>query len=631
MIAAGGAYALVLAFVAALFGGFAPFAKSVPQDTAARAIRAVAALLLLSFAALTVSYVTSDFSVLNVVQNSHSQKPLLYKITGVWGNHEGSMLLWVLILALWGFVYARRPRGDAAFDARALQAQLMLAAGFLGFILFTSNPFTRVMPPAHEGMDLNPLLQDPALALHPPLLYMGYVGFSIVFSMAVAALVSGQVTKDTARLMRPWVLVAWAALTCGIALGSFWAYYELGWGGFWFWDPVENASLLPWFAGVALFHSVAVLERKDSLKNWTLFLSLLAFALSMLGTFLVRSGVLTSVHAFASDPGRGVFILALLAVTVGGAFSLYAARAPLVAAGKPVPPLSREGFLLLNNLFMFVAVVTVLLGTLYPLILAAFDAGRVTVGPPYYKAIFTPLLLPFALLMAAAPLLLWGGKPKQLAQALAGIIAFAMVITTVAADDLLMAAVFFSGAVILLGLLRDCYARQRAAGGFMRLPLGYIAMFLAHAGFAVMLIGVAVVNARTVETINWVTTNDTVDIAGYNVTFAGSEIVLGKNYAADRALLIARDAAGHEIFLTPEKRTYAATGRETSESAMVSNGLSMLYAVLGDADTSKNAPYPRFVLRLYYHPFLGLVYAGALLMAAGGIAAALARRGGGRA
>ncbi|MCE9507674.1 MAG: heme lyase CcmF/NrfE family subunit [Alphaproteobacteria bacterium] len=377
------------------------------------------ALVSLSFAALVYAHASDDFSVLNVVENSHSLKPMIYKISGVWGNHEGSMLLWVWMLALWGFCVERAKKIPMGLKARVLAVQGMIGFGFILFILLTSNPFLRITPAPIEGMDLNPVLQDPGLAIHPPLLYTGYVGFSIAFCFAVAALIEKKVDSAWAAHLRPWVLAAWVALTAGIASGAVWAYYELGWGGFWFWDPVENASLMPWLAGTALLHSVAVLEKRNALGNWTIFLAILAFSFSLLGTFLVRSGILTSVHAFANDPARGIFILVLLTVAIGGAFLFYAWHAPKVKSGAGFGMVSREAALLLNNVFLFTFCATVLMGTLYPVFLSALDLGSVSVGPPYYMAVLLPLLLPFTLLMGAAPSVTWHkGSPAALLEKL---------------------------------------------------------------------------------------------------------------------------------------------------------------------------------------------------------------------
>ena len=413
MIAEAGHYALVLALAVALLQAALPLWGARARDAALMGLGSPLAvaqfvLVAISFAALTHAYVTSDFSVLNVVENSHSAKPLIYKISGVWGNHEGSLLLWVLILVLFGALVALFGRNlPLRLKADVLAVQAMISVAFLLFVLVTSNPFRRVWPAPLEGQDLNPLLQDPGLAIHPPLLYIGYVGFSMAFSFAVAALLEGRVDAAWARWVRPWTLTAWLFLTLGIAMGSYWAYYELGWGGFWFWDPVENASLMPWLSGTALLHSAVVMEKREALKVWTILLALLTFALSLLGTFLVRSGVLTSVHAFAVDPARGVAILLILSVFVGGSLTLYAFRAPVLKQGGLFAPVSREGALVMNNIFLTAACAAVFIGTLYPLALEAFTGEKISVGPPFFNMTFGPIMLPVLMVMPFAPLLAW--------------------------------------------------------------------------------------------------------------------------------------------------------------------------------------------------------------------------------
>ena len=410
-----GNFALVLAFVMALIQACLPMIGAQLGNRQLMAVAKPAAIgqflfVAIAFAVLTHAFVVSDFSVLTVVANSHSAKPMLYKISGVWGNHEGSLVLWVLILTLFGAAVALFGRNlPASLRARVLSVQAMIAAGFLLFMLLTSNPFLRVIPPPPDGNGLNPLLQDPGLAFHPPFLYLGYVGFSMAFSFAIAALIEGRVDPAWARWVRPWTLAAWCFLTIGIAMGSWWAYYELGWGGWWFWDPVENASFMPWLLGTALLHSAIVVEKRDALKSWTLLLAILTFSLSLLGTFIVRSGVLTSVHAFATDPARGVFILALLIVAIGGSLTLFAIRAPALKGGGLFSPISREAALVLNNWLLATACATVLLGTLYPLFMDALSGGedKVTVGPPYYNATFVPLMIPLLVAMSIGPLLAW--------------------------------------------------------------------------------------------------------------------------------------------------------------------------------------------------------------------------------
>src|SRR6516165_6236695 len=416
-----GQYALILALAVALVQGTLPLIGAARGDVRLMALGRTAALtqallVILAFAALTQAYVTSDFSVANVVANSHSAKPLIYKLSGVWGNHEGSMLLWALILALLGAAVAILGTNlPASLRARVLAIHARIGVGFLAFILFTSNPFDRVFPSPPDGNGLNPLLQDPGLAFHPPLLYLGYVGFSVTYAFAIAALLEGRVDVAWARWVRPWTLAAWCFLTLGIALGSWWAYYILGWGGFWFWDPVENASLMPWLAGTALLHSAIVVEKRDALKSWTVLLAILAFSLSLLGTFLVRSGVLTSVHAFAQDPARGLYILCFLLAVTGGGLALYAWQAPKLAGGGLFQPISREGALTLNNVLLSAAVGTVFLGTFYPLVVDMIGDDKISVGPPYYNRTFIPIMIPLLLVMAVGPMLKWKRDDLRLA------------------------------------------------------------------------------------------------------------------------------------------------------------------------------------------------------------------------
>lgn len=613
MIAEIGHALLILSMGVALLQSLSPWIGRADAALVSRASALLALLLASSFVCLLFLFATTDLSVKVVVQNSHSLKPMIYKIAAAWGHHEGSMLLWVLMLALWGGVYAWRSRGEIpAFRLWTLTTQGMIALGFTAFVLLTSNPFARVSIPPRDGMGLNPLLQDVSLALHPPLLYAGYVGFSLTFSLAVAALMTGRVDAAFARVVRPWVLSAWVFLTAGIALGSFWAYYELGWGGFWFWDPVENASLLPWLAGTALLHSVVVLEKRGSLKNWTLFLSIIAFTLSLLGTFLVRSGVLTSVHAFASDPARGVFILGLLTLAIGAAFTLYAIKGPDVASGLPVRPVSREGSLLLNNIFLFTFTATVLVGTLYPVILTGLNLGEVAVGAPYYNAFVLPVLLPFSLLMALGPQLAW--RRDQLSSSLSRLyfsIGAAFVAAVIFADQVVLAIGVSSSVLILSATLSDLFRRARLANGWKRLPRRQFGMAVAHAGFALLILGATFATQKAIEKTIWMQAGDTLSIAGREVSFVGADMALGPNYTADRAILTVD--GGH--VLVPEKRWYPVAGTTTSETAMLRDGLGIFYAVLGDADAENPG---RFVVRLYDHPLLLLVYIGALLMILGG-------------
>ena len=509
MIAEIGHYALVLALFLSLVQASLPLWGAARDKAAWMGLAAPAAIgqavfILGAFLALTYLYVVSDFTVANVAANSHSAKPLLYKISGVWGNHEGSMVLWVMILAFFGAAVALFGSNlPPTLKSRVLAVQGMIGAGFLLFILLTSNPFLRLLPPPVDGGGLNPILQDPGLAFHPPFLYLGYVGFSMAFSFAVAALIEGRVDAAWARWVRPWTLAAWAALTLGIAMGSWWAYYELGWGGWWFWDPVENASLMPWLAGTALLHSAIVVEKRDALKSWTIFLAILTFGLSLLGTFLVRSGVLTSVHSFANDPERGVFILLLMILSIGGALTLYALRAPGLKGGGLFAPISREGALVLNNLLLTTAVATVLIGTLYPLILDVLGGGKVSVGPPFFNFTFVPIVAPMVLAMAIGPSLAWkrgdiAALSGRLWVALAGAVLLGLVAWYVFQPGPVLAVVAFAlAAWLTVGTVLEFAERIKLTSGppaavlrrMRTTPRALHGMTLAHLGLAVAIIG----------------------------------------------------------------------------------------------------------------------------------------------
>ena len=632
MIVETGHFALVVAFVVALAQGTLPLAgawrgngawMALARPAAAVQFAAVAC----AFAALTYAYVVSDFSVLNVAGNSHSAKPLLYKVSGVWGNHEGSMLLWALILALFGAAVAAfggnlPPR----LRARVLAVQALVAVGFLAFTLFTSNPFVRLAPAPMDGGGLNPLLQDPGLAFHPPFLYLGYVGLSVTFAFAVAALIEGRVDAAWARWVRPWALAAWSFLTVGIALGSWWAYYELGWGGWWFWDPVENASFMPWLAATALLHSSVVCEKRDALKSWTVLLAIVAFSLSLLGTFLVRSGVITSVHAFASDPTRGVFILAFLVLVIGGSLALYAARAPRLRASGLFAPLSREGGLVLNNLLFATAAATVLLGTLYPLAIDALGAGKVSVGPPYFNAVFVPLAAPAVLLAGIAPFLSWkradlAGVLARLkwaagAAAAAGLAAIAAAGGSPLAALGVVLAVWLAAATawewaerVRLGRTGLAESARRAA----RLPRAAYGMSLAHLGVALVVAGITASSAWRVESFQAMRPGDTVTVAGYEFTFHGVARVEGPNYTAERGRFDVRRGGRRVAELHPEKRVYPVARTTTTEAAIHTTWLADLYAVVGDPDGAGG-----WSTRLYHNPLVPWIWLGAIVMALGG-------------
>lgn len=581
-------------------------------------------LVAISFGCLTLLYVTSDFSVVNVVENSNTAMPMLYKISGVWGNHEGSLLLWVLILTIFGASVASFGRNlPPGLRARALSVQAMIAVGFYLFVLFTSNPFERVFPPPMNGRDLNPLLQDPGLALHPPMLYLGYVGFSMAFSFAIAALIEGRVDATWARWVRPWTLAAWLFLTGGIALGSWWAYYELGWGGWWYWDPVENASFMPWLAGTALLHSATVVEKRDSLKGWTVLLAIITFSLSLLGTFLVRSGVLTSVHAFATDPGRGVFILVLLVIVIGGSLTLFAWRGPKLISTGLFQPISREGALLFNNLVLATATAAVLLGTLYPLFLDAVGGGKISVGPPFFNAVFIPIMLPMIVAMAFGPLLNW--KRGDLASAfnrlkVALVIALAATGATWAGQsDGPVFATLGMGLAVWLGIgtlaefagrLRLFSVPTRAWGRLMHVPRASWGMTLGHFGLALAIAGMAGAGGWTKESIQTMRPGETVEVSGYEFTFKGTEKAHGPNFTSVVGKFSVTRDKDIVTEILAEKRTYLVGGMTTTEAGIHTMLFGDLYAVIGDAEGEAGA----YVTRLYFNPLVAWMWIGSLVM-----------------
>jgi cytochrome c-type biogenesis protein CcmF len=643
MIAEIGHFALILALAVTLVQASVPLmgaSRGNPTWMALAGPASVAQMVLvgIAFAALTHAYMTSDFSVMNVAQNSHTDKPMLYKVTGVWGNHEGSLLLWITILALFGLAVTMFGRNlPPGLKARALAVQAMITVGFLLFILLTSNPFERLEPPPMNGSGLNPLLQDPGLAFHPPFLYLGYVGFSMAFSFAIAALIEGKVDAAWARWVRPWTLAAWIFLTCGIALGSWWAYYELGWGGWWYWDPVENASFMPWLAGTALLHSAVVVEKRDALKSWTILLAIVAFGLSLLGTFLVRSGVITSVHAFASDPARGVFILLLLVVAVGGSFTLYAFRAPSLKTGGLFAPVSREGALLLNNVLMATGAGTVLLGTLYPLFADALNLGKVSVGPPFFNSVFLPLMVPMVLAMAAGPLMSWkrsdlSGVLTRLgvAAALAAVAAIAAwMIQGGSAGPWWAAGGMALAAWLLVGTLVELSERIRLFRAplsesfqrLARLPGAAWGMTITHAGLAVLIAGMTASSAWKVESVQNQSIGQTVTVAGYSFTLTNVHDVPGPNYTATQGTFeVVKDGKAFAT-LEPEKRVYRQPPRPTTEAAIISTFWGDVYAVIGDA-----SPSGGWVTRLYFNPLVGWMWMGCLFMVVGGVLSLSDRR-----
>ncbi|MCK1488558.1 heme lyase CcmF/NrfE family subunit [Bradyrhizobium sp. 193] len=641
MIAESGHYALVLALGLALIQSIVPLIGARLRDDALMNVArstALAQLLFVgaSFIALVMLHVESDFSVVNVYENSHSMKPLLYKITGVWGNHEGSMLLWVSILALFGGLVAAFGNNlPLSLRAHVLAVQAWIASAFYLFILVTSNPFLRITNPPIEGRDLNPVLQDIGLAVHPPMLYLGYVGFSISFSFAIAALLEGRIDAAWARWVRPWTLVAWIFLTLGIGMGSYWAYYELGWGGWWFWDPVENASLMPWLAGTALLHSALVMEKRNALKVWTILLSILTFSLSLLGTFLVRSGVITSVHAFATDPTRGVFILLILCLFIGGSLSLFAGRATSLKQGGLFAPISREGALVLNNLLLTVACAVVLFGTLYPLAMEMLADFKMSVGAPFYNLTFAPLFTLLLLAVPFGPMLAWkrgdllGVTQRLLAAGVAGLIAVAMVWGWVRGGSALAPLAIGLGVFVIAGAVTDLAERT----GLFRLPFATTlhrarglprsawGSVFAHAGLGVALIGIVCETTWNSEYIATMKQNDVAHVAGYDVKLDGLFQRQGPNFHE----MIAEFNVSHDgemlSVMTPSKRSFTTRGSSTTEAALLTRGASQLYISLGDA-TAEGA----IAVRIYHKPLVLLIWWGPVLMAFGGVLSLSDRR-----
>lgn len=636
-----GHFALILAFVLALVQCVVPVWGAVSGDRRLMAVAPPVAgmqflLVGIAFAALSHAYVTSDFSVLNVVENSHSAKPDLYKITGVWGNHEGSLLLWVLILVLFGALVAAFGRNiPADLRAATLGVQGWVTAAFLLFMLATSNPFLRVSPAPMEGNDLNPILQDVGLAIHPPLLYVGYVGFSIVFSFAIAALLLGRVDAAWARWVRPWTLLAWMFLTLGIAMGSYWAYYELGWGGYWFWDPVENASFMPWLAGTALLHSAIVMEKRGALKVWTVLLAILTFSLSLLGTFLVRSGVLTSVHAFATDPLRGTFILGILVAFIGGSLALYAWRAPLLKQGGLFAPVSREGALVLNNLLLTVAAVSVLVGTLYPLALEAVTDEKISVGPPFFNLTFGPLMVPLLIAMPFGPLLAWKrGDLAAVSQRLYAVLGLALAATLVTAwmqgtEKILAALGIGLAAWVICGAVAEILSRARfrdvgLSNGLSRLyglPGSAWGTALGHAGIGLTLLGIVAVSAFEEEKVLTIRPGESVEIGDYRLAFGGLARRTGPNYIDDVGHFDIYRGGAKVAEADPAKRLYTARRMPTTEAGIVTFGLSQVYVSIGEVHADGGAD-----IRLYHKPLVTLIWLGCLVMGGGAVVSLFDRR-----
>jgi cytochrome c-type biogenesis protein CcmF len=627
-----GQFALIMALLLALTQATLPL---IGAQRGSRSWIAVAApagqaqfiFIAIAFCCLGYSFITNDFSVLNVATNSNSQLPLHYRLAATWGSHEGSLLLWALMLGLWTVAVSLFSRHlPDEILARVLSVMGMISVGFLLFMLLTSNPFARLLPAAPDGRDLNPLLQDPAMVAHPPMLYMGYVGFSVAFAFAISALISGRLDATWARWSRPWTTVAWMFLTVGIALGSWWAYYELGWGGWWFWDPVENASFMPWLVGTALIHSLAVTEKRGGFKSWTVLLAIGAFSLSLLGTFLVRSGVLTSVHAFATDPKRGIFILAFLVIVIGGSLVLYAWRARQVGLGGKFDVVSRESLLLSNNVLLAVAAGSVLLGTLYPLIIDALGMGKLSVGPPYFNSVFVPLMVPAIFLMGVGPIARWkkASLPElavRLRWAFLASVATALILPFVLGQwkPLVALGLMLSLWIITTAAL-NLWERVKITSGqlsvFQKLrsqTRSYYGMQLAHVGVAVFILGVTIVTGYQSEQDVRMDIGDTVNAGGYTFRFNGISNVVGPNYQAARAELEVSKNGNVVNRMYPEKRTYVATENVMTETAIDTGLFRDLYISLGEP-VSGGA----WSVRVYYKPFVSWIWGGALLMAMGG-------------
>jgi cytochrome c-type biogenesis protein CcmF len=636
-----GHFALVLALLVALVQGILPLVgasvRSRPlMDLARPAALLQFGLVALAFGVFMHAHIVSDFSVRNVFENSNTAKPMLYKVTGVWGSHEGSMMLWVLMLTLFGGLVAALGRSlPMTLRARTLAIQGLLGLGTLAFIIGTSNPFDRLIPAPVDGRDLNPLLQDPGLAFHPPFLYFGYVGFSITYSFAIAALIEGRIGAQWARWVRPWALSAWCGLTIGIAMGSWWAYYVLGWGGWWYWDPVENASFMPWLLGTALLHSAAVVEKRETLQRWTVLLAILTFGMSLIGTFLVRSGVLTSVHSFAVDPTRGVFILVLIALVIGGGLLLYALRAPGLETGNPFAPVSREGALVLNNLLLCVGMATVFLGTFYPLFAEVWSGVKLSVGPQFFDATFVPILMPAIVAMVIGPVLAWrrgnlAGALRRLLPAVIGALLAPLVVFAVhrAAPPAALAGIALA-VWAMLGVLTDLADRSGIAKlpaavswrRLRRLPRGTWGYAIAHFGVGVLIAGITVSTAWRSERIETLRPGDTVEIAGRTLRLVGVTEGDIANYHAQRAQIVVERSGSAPMTLYPERRWYPVARSQTTNTAIATNGFGDLYLALGDPDGQGG-----WVLRAYYNPLVPWIWFGAILAAFGGLVSLSDRR-----
>ncbi|MCA0960910.1 heme lyase CcmF/NrfE family subunit [Salipiger bermudensis] len=636
MITELGHFALILAALVACVQAVVPMIGAHKRWPGWMAVAEPAAtaqflLVLISFAALTHAFVTSDFSLRLVVMNSHSAKPMLYKISGVWGNHEGSMLLWVMILSLFGALAAWFGGNlPPTLRARVLGVQAMVGVAFFAFILMTSNPFLRMAVPPFDGQDLNPLLQDPGLAFHPPFLYLGYVGLSICFSFAVAALIEGRVDAAWGRWVRPWTLLSWVFLTIGIALGSWWAYYELGWGGFWFWDPVENASFMPWLLAAALLHSAIVVEKREALKSWTILLAILAFGFSLMGTFIVRSGLLTSVHAFATDPERGVFILAILVIFTGGALTLFAARAGAMQAKGVFGVVSRESALVANNILLAVACFVVFVGTLWPLVAEMLFARKLSVGAPFFNMAFTPFMVILGLLLPIGAMLSWkrakvGRVMRQLAPALGLAIAVAGLFWTIQTGRSLLGPVgLFLGTWLVAGAITDLLSRigkSRDYSRLLRLPRADWGKAVAHGGLGICMAGIAGLMAWQQEDIRVAELNQPFELGGYEFELLGVERVRGPNYFSTMGEVAVRQDGEEIAHLYPEKREYPVAKMPTTEAAIDYRFLRDLYVVIGDPQSGGG-----WTMRVYIKPLANWIWGGCILMALGGLLSLSDRR-----
>ncbi len=631
-----GNFSLIIALAVALFLATVPLYGAQKNNLqlmqfSRYAVVAQVFFVLVSFLALVYSFAIDDFSVRYIATNSNSALPMIYKISAVWGAHEGSFLLWLLILSIWSMAVAYFSKSlPISMTSRVLAVMGMLSIGFLLFIIFTSNPFERLFPAPMDGRDLNPLLQDPGLAIHPPMLYMGYVGFSVVFSITIAGLISGQLDSAWARWSRPWTVIAWVFLTLGIALGSWWAYYELGWGGWWFWDPVENASFMPWLIGTALLHSLIVTEKRGAFKSWTVLLSLMAFSLSLLGTFLVRSGVLVSVHAFASDPTRGSFILAFLVLVIGGSLMLYAIRGSSMSGGGHFNLFSKDTFMLLGNILLSVACAMVLLGTLYPLLDQMIDLGKLSVGEPYFNAVFVPIMLPALVIMSMAPLMRWKSDRfdrvfKQMLIPLAVALSVGIALFFIEKGSVMISVSVGLAALIVSSVVMSFINRVKSKSvglALKKIPLSFYGMNLAHIGVAVFIVGVTFTESMSLQKDLRMEQGDIISLGGYAFTFEGASSHEGPNYIAYEGAVSIIDPDGESIgVLTPQKRVYQVRGMPMTEAGIDAGLFRDLFVAL--AEQLENGAWS---LRIYYKPFIRWIWLGCILMALGGFIAVMDKR-----